>query len=118
MSAASDLVTQFMGAGMKRGWSGLRPHPDPKGTVWSVFLGRALAADEGQTLIEAIGTVVHETTLRIKPYRQGVQKDVPETVLGHAAGAHGTALDNAAISFDIREQNKQILEMLKRIEAK
>lgn len=120
MSAAGDLVVQFMGdqSKAKRGWMGLRPKPNPEGGVWSEFLGRMLNPDEGQTIVESLGTVVHETTFRILPYRNGDKKNVPETVLGHAAAAHGTALDNAAISWDVREQNKEIIRLLKSLGAK
>lgn len=113
MAAADDVNVQFMGdqKKAKRGWLGLRPKPNPLGKVFSVFLNRDLAPDEGQTLVEAVGTVVHETTLRILPYRGGKQKDVPETTLGHAAAAHGTALDIASLVWDQKEA-------LERIEAK
>ena len=116
MTAADEVKTQFLGlvtATVKRGWAGLRPKPGPDGTVFSAFLGRALKADEGQTLVEAVGSLVHEATLRIKPYRQGVQKDVPETVLGHSAAAHGTALDIAAMQWEQGKKIDEILALLK-----
>lgn len=114
MSAAGDLVVQFMGdqTKAKRGWLGLRPKPDDAGGVWSVFLNRMLEPDEGQTIVESLGTLVHESTLRIKPYRGGVKKDVSETTLGHAAAAHGTALDNASIAWENRELLKRIVAKL------
>jgi hypothetical protein len=111
MSAASDLVVQFMGdqTKAKRGWLGLRPHAAPDGSVWSAFLNRTLEADEGQTLVEGVGAVLHEVSARIPVFRNGVKKDSKETTLGHAAAAHGTALDNAALTWEVREQNKKVL---------
>lgn len=83
------------------GWKGLAPQPDNDGRRWSAFIGKVV---DRQSLVEAVGTLVFEATLRILPYRGGTKKDAPETVLGHAAAAHGTALD--------------ILERLDELEAK
>jgi len=101
MTAAGDVVTQLMGEPGK-GWAALRPQAGAGGTVWSVFKRRNLNPDEGQTIVECLATLIFEATFRIKPYRRGEKKDVPETVLGHAAAAHGTALDIAEMMWDMQ----------------
>ncbi len=120
MTAGDQLVTQFLGdqSKAKRGWLALRAKADGTGKSWSAFLGRHLESDEGQTLVEAVGTLVHESTSRLKAFRGGSQKDVAQTALGHAAAAHGTALDNAALAWEIREQNNEIIRLLKTLGAK
>lgn len=92
MADAADVMVQFMGVGNK-GWVQLRPFPNEKSEAYSVFKNRLLTSDEGQTMVEALATLVFEATLRIPAYRGDKLPTVPETVLGHAAAAHGAVLD-------------------------
>ena len=93
MANADEVMVQFMGVD-NSGWTELRPFPNNQGETYSVFKARNLAAGEGQTMVEALATLVFEATLRIPAY-QGENLDElgPETVLGHAAAAHGAVLD-------------------------
>ncbi|WKW86024.1 endolysin, glycosyl hydrolase domain [Gordonia Phage JonJames] len=101
MATAGDYIKgQFMGP-KDAGWDQLAPQPDENGVRWSAFLRKAVTK---LTLVEAIGQLVWEATLRIAPYRNGARANGKETVLGHAAAAHGGTLD--------------ILDKLSQIEAR
>lgn len=117
MTAGGQVAEQFMGVGGK-GWMELRPHPMPDGSVWSVFKGRVLNPDEGVTIVESLAQLIHEATFRILPYRKGEKKTFPETVLGHAAAAHGTALDIAEMQWDIKQAFTQIQADIAEIKGK
>lgn len=93
MANADDVMVQFQGPG-HQGWPQLRPFPNNQDEVYSVFWNRLLASEEGQTMVQALATLVFEATLRIDPYRADKLSALgPETVLGHAAAAHGAGLD-------------------------
>ena len=93
MANADDVLIQFQGPG-HQGWPQLRPFPNSQDEVYSVFWNRLLAGEEGQTIVQALATLVFEGTLRIAPYRGDKLDELgPETVLGHAAAAHGAGLD-------------------------
>ena len=87
------------------GWIGLAPQPGNDDRRWSQF--RAAHKSTGgadvdrQTLVEALGTLVFEATLRIKGVTEAekaramiVDAKRGETVLGHAAVASGMSLAN------------------------
>ncbi|WP_280404968.1 hypothetical protein [Nocardia brasiliensis] len=90
MSTAEDALYQIRGdatdslAG-NTGWKFLKPFDG-----FSVALGRIV---DRLSVPEALGQLVFEATLRILPYRDGAKRNTAETVLGHAAAAHGSALD-------------------------
>jgi hypothetical protein len=93
MATANDVLVQTMGPG-NNGWPQLRPFPNNQNEVYSVFWNRLLGKDEGQTMVQALATLVFEATLRIAPYQADKLTALgPETVLGHAAAAHGGVLD-------------------------
>ncbi|RBO87955.1 hypothetical protein [Nocardia puris] len=93
MSRADEVLHQLRGddtdslAG-NTGWRMLAPVGGH-----SVALGRQV---DRLSVVEALAQLVFEATLRVLPYRNGQQADVPETVLGHAAAAHGAGLDALA----------------------
>lgn len=114
MANANDVLVQFMGTSSK-GWLQLRPYPGNDGVVYSVFKNRVLEQEEGQTLVEAISTIVFEQTLRIAPYQGKALRALgKETVLGHAAAAHGGTLD----ILDALKDLPQLLLDVKAIKAK
>lgn len=93
MADADQVMVQFQGPG-HQGWPQLRPFPNNQGEVYSVFWNRLLGSEEGQTIVQALASLVFEATLRIDPYRgQKAAQLGPETVLGHAAAAHGGTRD-------------------------
>ena len=93
MANADDVMVQFQGPG-HQGWPQLRPFPNNQDEVYSVFWNRLLASEEGQTMVQALATLVFEATLRIDPYRADKLSALgPETVLGHAAADDGAGLD-------------------------
>lgn len=95
MSDGQAIRVQLRGPG-DNGWTGLAPQPDEGGNRYSAFLGRNVTA---QTLVEAIGTLVFEATLRIASAGRGVadyRKRKGDTVAGNAANA-------AAISAEVYE---------------
>ena len=93
MATADEVLTQFQGPG-HTGWPQLRPFPNNEGEVYSVFFNKLLDGEEGQTIVQALATLVFEGTLRIEAYRGDKLAALgPETVLGHAAAAHGAGLD-------------------------
>lgn len=110
MASAAEVQGQFMGNSKDSkagnlGWIGLAPQPDNDDRRWSQF--RAIHKSAGgadvdrQTLVEALGTLVFEATLRIKGVTEAekaramiVDTKRGETVLGHAAVASGMSLAN------------------------
>ncbi|AOE44543.1 lysin A, peptidase domain [Gordonia phage Jumbo] len=117
--SAKAVEGQFMGepAGgpaKNLGWRGLAPQPDNDGNRWSQF--RIAMKSEGggnvdrQTMVEALGTLVFEATLRIKAVTdveaakaKTVDAKLGETVLGHAAVASGMGIANHDLLVEIRD---------------
>jgi len=110
MANANDVLIQTMGPN-NNGWPQLRPFPNNQGEVYSVFWNRLLGTEEGQTMVQALASLVFEATLRIDPYQADKLTALgPETVLGHAAAAHGGVLDILAALKSIEGKLDQILE--------
>lgn len=107
----SDEMIQFMGPSGD-GWIELAPQKDPEGKSFSIF--KFLQGKEPnvkkQTVVEAIATLIFEATLRIRPYRGKDADRVPETVLGHAATAAGTGLDNRELLLQVLLNQQAIAE--------
>ncbi|MBF6085231.1 hypothetical protein IU485_28075 [Nocardia cyriacigeorgica] len=90
MSKAEQVMTQLSGDNVGStagnfGWKQLRPFDG-----FSIWYGKKV---DRLSVVEAIAQLVFESTLRIVAYRNGLKANEPETVLGHAAAAHGAALD-------------------------
>lgn len=114
MTEEEQVVQQFMGP-EHMGWKELAPQKDQEGKSFSIFkfmngLDPNVIA---QTLVEAMATLVFEATFRIKPYRGNYVPQVPETVLGHAASAHGLALDNQTILIALAEAHQSLCRQVK-----
>ncbi len=114
MGAGDEVVTQFMGP-ERKGWKELAPQRDQEGKAFSIFkfMNGLNANVESQTVVEALATLVFEATLRIKAYRGNNVPQVPETVLGHAAAAHGIGLDNQAILIALAEAHQDLCTQIK-----
>jgi len=110
------LVDQMMGADGRKGWKELAPQRNPEGKRFSIF--KYLRGEEPnverQTVVEAIATLVFEATLRILPYRKNNVPKTPETVLGHAAAAHGVSLDNRSLLLALAEAQ---IDLCKKVNA-
>lgn len=101
-----EVRTQMRGPG-DNGWEGLAPQPDDNGVRWSAFRKTAVKA---QTLVEAVGTLVFEMTLRLPIADRGYQAfkmRKSDTLAGNAASA-------AAIAAENREKLDEILAELKK----
>jgi Peptidase family M23 len=76
------------------GWVELAPQPDDEGNTYSYFLKRNTTA---QTVVEALGTVVFELTLRLPRVDRGYadfKKRKGDTIVGNAANAASIAAEN------------------------
>lgn len=90
MSKAEQVMAQLFGDNKGSiagnfGWKQLRPFDG-----FSIWYGKKV---DRLSVVEALAQLVFESTLRIVAYRGGLKANEPETVLGHAAAAHGAALD-------------------------
>ncbi|MDE8648070.1 M15 family metallopeptidase [Rhodococcus qingshengii] len=108
MSTADDILFQLRGSDQdslagNTGFVGLRPYDG-----YSQFLGRFV---DRQSIPEALGTLVFESTYRVAPYRNAEKANTQETVLGHAAAGHGAALD-------ANEKLDQVLAILRDLATK
>ena len=122
MASASDVQGQFMGTNSKSkagnfGWVGLAPQPDNEDrriSQFRVIHKSAGGADvDRQSVVEALGTLVFEQTLRIKAvtsYDEAKARAVDakrgETVLGHAAIAAGMSMENNKLLREIASKIK------------
>lgn len=117
MATAADVQGQFMGDNVKSkagnyGWVGLAPQPDNEGrriSQFRVIHKSAGGADvDRQSVVEALGTLVFESTYRIKAVtsydeakKRAVEATRGETILGHAAIAAGMGMENNKILREI-----------------